>query len=134
MVFLSGLTGALYGLSYKLRSHSGYPIYRMLFLFSTFSVLFSLLFLIIFHEPLYSIKSLLLGVPYGLCMVISLSLYFNVTDRAKLNISWTIIQFSVLIPFAFSIFWYGERVQPIAVAGIACIFVPALSPCFSTGA
>ena len=122
-VFFSGIAGALYGLSYKLRSQHSYPIYRMLFLFSVFTTLFSLAPLALFNQPLFSAKSLVLGLPYGLFMVISLSLYFVVSGRAKLNISWTIVQFSVVIPFVLSIFWYGERLESIAVFGIALIFV-----------
>lgn len=130
-VLLSGFTGALYALSYKLRERRGYPIYLTLFLFSFFSSVFSLVFITVFHEPVYSFRAFILGIPYGLAMIVSLSLYFVVTETTKLNITWTIIQFSVLIPFAFSVIWYKETVVPLAQAGIGCVLLSLVLFAFS---
>jgi drug/metabolite transporter (DMT)-like permease len=126
-ILCSGLAGAMYGVSYKLRQQQGYPIESMLFLFALFSTLFSIVFVVLFHQPLYSTTALLLGLPYGLVMTTSLILYFTVTERARLNITWMAIQLSVLIPFSISLLVYGERLRPPAIYGIVCIFLSLLT-------
>ena len=125
-VICSGIAGAIYGVSYKLRQQRGYPIESMLFLFALFSTLFSAIFSVLFRQPLYSYTALLLGLPYGLVMTTSLILYFTVTERARLNITWMAIQLSVLIPFTISLLIYDERLHPPAILGIVCIFVSLL--------
>ncbi len=129
LILCSGLAGAMYGVSYKLRQRRGYPIEYMLFLFAFFSVLFSLIFISLFRQPFYSFQALLLGLPYGLVMMTSLILYFTVTERARLNITWMAIQLSVLIPFSISLLVYGERLRPPAISGIVCIFLSLLFFC-----
>jgi len=126
LILCSGIAGALYGVSYKLRQRQGYPIESMLFLFACFSALFALVFIALFRQALCSPTALLLGLPYGLVMMTSLILYFTVTERARLNITWVAIQLSVLIPFTISLLVYGERLRSTAVPGIACIFVALL--------
>ena len=126
LVFLSGAAGALYGLSYKFREQKNYSMDVMLFLFALFSVVFSLIFILIFGEPFYSWNALLLGVLYGFTMVITVGLYLRVTARAKLNISWTIIQFSVLIPFFASIILFNEKLKIKALIGTLLIFTSIL--------
>jgi drug/metabolite transporter (DMT)-like permease len=126
-IVCSGLAGAMYGISYKLRQRRGYPIESMLFLFAFFSTLFSAIFIVMFRQPIYSITAVLLGLPYGLVMMTSLILYFTVTERARLNITWMAIQLSVLIPFSISLIVYGERLQPPAICGIICIFISLLT-------
>ena len=126
LILCSGLAGAMYGVSYKLRQQWGYPIETMLFLFAFFSALFSIILIALFRQPLYSSKALLLGLPYGLVMMVSLILYFTVTEHARLNITWMGIQLSVLIPFTISLVLYGEWLRPLAVFGIGSIFLALL--------
>lgn len=126
LILCSGICGALYGISYKLRQRQGYAIESMLFLFACFSALFALVFIALFRQALCSPTALLLGLPYGLVMMTSLSLYFTVTERARLNITWVAIQLSVLIPFTISLLVYGERLRSTAIPGIACIFLSLL--------
>ncbi len=125
-VFLSGVAGALYGLSYKVRENRGYSIELMLLLFSAFSMLFSFLLALASGEHLISAGALRLGLPYGLTMVVSMSLYFRVTRKAKLNVTWTVIQFSVLIPFLVGVLVYGERPGARPLAGTGLIFLSIL--------
>jgi len=51
-----------------------------------------------------------------------LRLYFVVARRAKLNISWLIIQFSLLVPFSLSILIYRETLELQGILGVALIF------------
>jgi drug/metabolite transporter (DMT)-like permease len=125
-ILYSGLAGAMYGVSFKLRQRRGYPIESMLFLFGVFSAVFSAILSVLFRQPLYSFTALLLGLPYGLVMMTSLTLYFTVTERARLNVTWMAIQLSVLVPFTISLFIYGEQLRPPATYGIGCIFLSLL--------
>jgi uncharacterized membrane protein len=94
-----------------------------MFFFSLAFTLVTTFFRLLFHEPIYSREALLLGIPFGICMYLALRLYFVVAKRAKLNISWLIIQFSLLVPFGLSILIYQETLEPQGILGIVLIFV-----------
>lgn len=126
LIFLTGLAGALYGLNYKFKERRAYPTDPVMFFFSVAFVLVSTVFRLVFHEPIYSREALLLGIPFGISMHLALRLYFRVTQRAKLNISWLIIQFSLLVPFGLSILVYRETLESMAILGVALIFVSIL--------
>ena len=121
--FLTGSAGALYSLNYKFKERRAYPTDPVMFFFSVTFVLVTTVFRLLFHEPIYSREALLLGIPFGICMYLALRLYFVVARRAKLNISWLIIQFSLLVPFGLSILIYQETLEPQAILGIVFIFL-----------
>ncbi len=121
--FCSGILGALFSLSYKLRVRLNYDADNVLlgFSFSALAITFCLhLFL---AEFIFSMSLLLLGTAFGISMITSITLYLAVTRRTKLNITWTIIQFCVIIPFALSIILYGEKPSLFSWLGIAFIFI-----------
>jgi drug/metabolite transporter (DMT)-like permease len=124
--FLTGAIGALYGLNYKFKERRAYPTDPVMFFFSITFVLVTTVFRLLFREPIYSREALLLGIPFGMCMYLALRLYFVVAKRAKLNISWLIIQFSLLVPFGLSILIYRETLEPQAILGIVLIFLSIL--------
>jgi drug/metabolite transporter (DMT)-like permease len=121
--FLTGSVGALYSLNYKLKERRAYPTDPVMFFFSVTFVLVTTVFRFLFHEPVYTREALLLGIPFGICMYLALRLYFVVARRAKLNISWLIIQFSLLVPFGLSILIYQETLEPLAILGIVFMFL-----------
>jgi drug/metabolite transporter (DMT)-like permease len=120
--FLTGAAGALYSLNYKFKERRAYPTDPVMFFFAVTFVLVTTVFRILFHEPIYSREALLLGIPFGISMYLALRLYFVVARRAKLNISWLIIQFSLLVPFSLSILIYRETLEPQAILGVVLIF------------
>jgi drug/metabolite transporter (DMT)-like permease len=120
--FITGSAGALYSLNYKFKERNAYPTDPVMFFFSLTFVLVATVFRLLFHEPIYSREALLLGVPFGTSMYLALRLYFVVARRAKLNISWLIIQFSLLVPFGLSILIYREVLELRAILGIVLIF------------
>ncbi|MCK5006767.1 MAG: EamA family transporter [Spirochaetales bacterium] len=126
LTFLTGSAGALYSLNYKLKERKAYPTDPVMFFFSVAFILVTTAFRLAFREPIYSREALLLGVPFGISMHLSLRLYFRVAQRAKLNISWMIIQFSLLVPFGLSILVYRETLESMAILGVALIFVSIL--------
>jgi len=124
--FLTGSVGALYSLNYKLKERRAYPTDPVMFFFSLTFVLVTTVFRLLFNEPIYNREALLLGIPFGICMYLALRLYFVVARRAQLNISWLIIQFSLLVPFGLSILIYRETLEPQAILGIVFIFLSIL--------
>ena len=120
--FLSGAAGALYSLNYKFKERSAYPTDPVMFFFALTFVLVTTVFRISFGEAVYSREALVLGIPFGASMYLALRLYFVVARRAKLNISWLIIQFSLLVPFSLSILVYRETLELQAILGVGLIF------------
>jgi drug/metabolite transporter (DMT)-like permease len=120
--FLTGSVGALYSLNYKFKEGRAYPTDPVMFFFALTFILVTTVFRLLFHEPIYSREALLLGIPFGISMYLALRLYFVVARRAKLNISWLIIQSSLLVPFGLSIFIYRESLEPQAILGVVLIF------------
>lgn len=122
IVFCSGIVSALAGLTYKFRHKHRFPIDLLLALFAFFYTLFTAFCLLIFGETLYSRRALVLGVCSGLTQATVIRLMFIVTSRVKLNISWTVIQFSVLVPFFLSVVLFREIPAPRTLIGVGCIF------------
>ncbi len=126
IVFFSGIVSALAALTYKFRHRHGFSIDVLLLYFSLFFTLLTLLCILIFREPLFTPRALFLGLCSGLIMGTVIRFMFIVTYRVKLNISWTVIQYSVLIPFLLSLVLFREKPQLKALFGAGCIFVSIL--------
>ena len=124
--FLAGCSGALFSLTYKLRERGGLPVGPLMMLFSLFSVLGSGFGLLLFGEPLYNPAAIWLGVLFGFFMFTAVRLFFVVSAKTRLNLTWLIIQFGLLIPFFLSIFFYGETLKPWSLIGVGLIFLSIL--------
>jgi drug/metabolite transporter (DMT)-like permease len=122
-VFLSGISGAFFASAYKVRTRLGFPVPPVLLLFSLFYLLLSVSIALLSGQLLFSRGLLAIGAAHGLAMILSMLCYSYVMERAKLGVTWTIIQFSVLLPFFLSIFLYHERPQPVTWVGIFFIFL-----------
>ena len=122
-VFLSGIFGAFFASAYKVRKRIGLPVPPLLLLFSLFYLALSMSIALLKGELVFSRGLLGIGVAHGLSMILSMLCYSYVMERGKLGVTWTIIQFSVLLPFFLSILVYRERPRPVTWAGIFCIFL-----------
>jgi drug/metabolite transporter (DMT)-like permease len=122
-VFLSGISGAFFASAYKVRGRLGLAVPPVLFWFSLLYLLMSLSIALLTGELTISRGLVCIGAVHGLAMILSMLCYSYVMERAKLGVTWTIIQFSVLLPFFLSILLYGERPGPVTWAGILCIFL-----------
>jgi len=121
-VFLSGIAGALFGLSYKIRAQLNLEYRRVLLVGGAWSIIMSAAAVIAYGEPFYSLPALLIGIPWGISLTLSMIVYFRVVERAKLNVSWTFIQLSLIIPFALSVLVYGEGISWLNALGIGLVF------------
>jgi drug/metabolite transporter (DMT)-like permease len=122
-VFLSGISGAFFASAYKVRKRLNLPVPPVLLLFSLFYLVLSLTIALLSGQIALSRGLLGIGAAHGLTMILSMLCYSYVMERAKLGVTWTIIQFSVLLPFFLSILLYRERPRPVTWAGIFCIFL-----------
>ena len=123
ITMLAGAVIACFSLGYKLRMRFDLSIELLVFAFSLFLPVYSFIFVIIFGQHFYSDAALFLGIPMGLCFAFAIYSYHKVINLAKLNVSWTIIQFSVLLPFLFSIIVYKESPPVSALIGVGIILV-----------
>jgi drug/metabolite transporter (DMT)-like permease len=121
--FLSGLSGAFFASAYKVRGRLGLAVPPVLLWFSLFYLALSLSIALLTGQLVFSRPLAVTGAAHGLAMILAMLCYSYVMERAKLGVTWTIIQFSVLLPFLFSILLYGERPGVVSWAGIFCIFL-----------
>jgi drug/metabolite transporter (DMT)-like permease len=121
--FLSGIFGAFFASAYKVRKRAGLPVPPLLLLFSLFYLALSMSVALIKGQLLFSGGLLAIGVAHGLSMILSMLCYSYVMERAKLGVTWTIIQCSVLLPFFLSVLMYRERPLPVTWTGICGIFL-----------
>lgn len=125
-VVLSGLSGAAMGLSYRFRARLQLdPIWVLLFA-AVFALGFSALGLAVTGTAPGGTGVMALGAGHGLTITLSMGLFFFVTDRARIGVSWTVVQLGVVIPFLFSIIFMGEVLEPAGIAAIACAVVAAV--------
>lgn len=123
ITMLAGAVIACFSLGYKFRRRFNLSIEWLVFVFSLFLPLFALLFVFLFKQHFFSRPALFIGIPTGICFAFAIYTYHKVINMAKLNVSWTIIQFSVLLPFLFSIFYYKENPPLSALIGVGIIFI-----------
>ncbi len=121
--FLSGISGAFFASAYKMRGRLGLAVPPVLLWFSLFYLALSVSIALLTGQLVFSSPLAAIGAAHGLAMILAMLCYSYVMERAKLGVTWTIIQFSVLIPFLLSILLYGERPGAVSWAGIFCIFL-----------
>ena len=128
---LSGFSGALFAQAYKFRTRLEYGPRPVIAWFAVWFSGFSALLVGLLGSWRYSLSLLTLGVVFGISFVSAIYLYMRVSEKARLNISWTIVQTSVVLPFGLSIIIFDERPDPISWVGIVliglaiCIFAAA---------
>jgi len=123
IVFASGIVSALAGLIYNFCHKHKFPVNLLLLLFAVFYTLFAAVYLLVFNEAFYSRWAMSLGICAGVTTATVIRLMFIVTTRIKLNISWTVIQFSVLIPFFLSVALFREALSTQTLVGVVLIFI-----------
>ncbi len=121
LVLFSGLLGSLFGLGYKYKTRYACDHDRLIVVLSGSAALFALAGIPLFGEPLFDREALLLGIPFGIASYVSTLLYLVVIERAQLNVTWTVIQFFVVIPFLVSVIGYGERLDLVSILGLVLI-------------
>jgi len=119
----AGLVAAGFSQFYKVRARRGYPLLAVLLGLSAAFSLLSLAVVLLRGEDLFSADAVLLGLVMGVVTMAAIHMYFLVTQRAKLNVTWTVIQLSLVIPFMASILFYGESLNLAGWLGIGLIAV-----------
>jgi drug/metabolite transporter (DMT)-like permease len=123
---LSGVAGALFSLGYKLGGRQALPYDELLFVFSAAYALFAAAAIAVFAEPWWDLAALFHGSVLALSTWGAIRIYFVVTAAARLNVTWLVIQFSILIPFGVSVLLYHESLSVASIAGVALLFAAML--------
>jgi drug/metabolite transporter (DMT)-like permease len=123
IVFGAGFVSAMAGLIYTFCRRHRFSPDLLLLLFAIFYTSFAAVYLLVSGGQFYSGWAAALGICSGAVTATIIRLMFIVTRRVKLNISWTVIQFSVLIPFFLSVLLFREALTTRALIGVVCIFI-----------
>jgi drug/metabolite transporter (DMT)-like permease len=124
--FLSGVLGAFFSLGYKLRDRRALPYDALMLAFSGAYTLFAGIALAAFREPFWDPAAAGIGLVLALSTFGAIRIYFVVTAAARLNVTWLVIQFSILIPFGVSVLAYRESLSASSIAGVLLLFVSML--------
>ena len=119
----SGLVGGFFAQSYKIRTNLKFHPVSVVVGFAIWHCLLSSLLTTILRAWHYSLPLFVCGITYGISFTMAIYLYMQVSEKVRLNISWTIIQMSVVLPFGLSILLFGERPNSISWMGIFLILV-----------
>ena len=107
ILVVSALCVGFFSLGYKILGSKEYNTNLFLLMYAIFFSLSAFIASVIFSESLINNYSVSYGFVNGISMYIAVYLYTQVVKHIKLNISWTIIQFSLLIPIIVSIIVYN---------------------------
>lgn len=125
-VIASGIIGALFSLGYKVNGLRPNASDQLLIVMSAFSLVISVVGMLIFHQWTISLAAFLTGVPQGAASFVAVTLFLTVTRRSRLNVSWTIIQFYVVIPFFVSLLLFHDSFTARGGGGVALILASIL--------
>lgn len=126
-IVVSGLAGGLFTLGYKLKARFEQPDKGFSFLYALTFMLFALLFIFFRGDTLVERQALLWGIPYGLAMYVSVVTYASVIGKVRLSISWTIVQFSILIPLISSLLFFEAELNIYSLVGSILVLLSILT-------
>ncbi len=122
-VVLSGLAVSGFSQGYKWRERAAVGGPQMVLGLAVATAACAAAATLLFRHPLVTAAALAAGLPMGFLSASSVHLYIAVVRRARLNVTWTVIQLSVVIPFLASIVFYGETMTLVRWIGIGMIAV-----------
>lgn len=122
-IVISGFAGGLFTLGYKLKARLELPDKGFSFLYGFTFMLFALLFILFKGDTLVEQSALLWGIPYGVAMYVSVVMYASVIGKVRLSISWTIIQFSILIPLISSLIFFEAEMNIFSLTGSVLVLI-----------
>jgi drug/metabolite transporter (DMT)-like permease len=120
-MILSAASGALFGHTYKRKVRLGLDTSACLVWFSfSGTVLFLVAVMVVGAFPLSAGEGWI-PVAYGASAIVAMRAYYRFIETARLGISWTVIQMSVVIPFISSLLIFRESIGLIGGFGVGCI-------------
>jgi drug/metabolite transporter (DMT)-like permease len=123
LVALSGVFGACFGLGYRFKNKEDLPTFPMLLFFSISVTVLTFFLVYGFGYPVLSEAAALAGTVHGISLGTAMVLFLGVTKKARLNITWTILQFNIIVPFLASIIYYKEHPSILPWIGILLFFL-----------
>jgi len=126
IVAASGVIGALFSLGYKVNGLRPNASDQLMIVMSAVSAILSILCMALFGQWSLPTAAVLSGIPQGIASFIAVHLFLSVTRRNRLNVSWTIIQFYVVVPFFVSLLLFHDSFTLSGGAGVLLIFASIL--------
>jgi len=120
-LFGSALAGALFGQTYKWKTELRLSTDAVLTWFSLSSVLLLSVVVWVVGPTRISKEAIWMPFAHGVAMVTAMRSYYRVIERARLGISWTVIQLSVVVPFVLSVTLFGESLNTASIAGLILV-------------
>ena len=125
-IVASGIVGALFSLGYKVNGLRPNASDQLLVVLSALSLLVTAAAMLIFHQWTMPAAAVVTGLPQGAASFVAVTLFLTVTRRSRLNVSWTIIQFYVVIPFFVSLLLFHDHFTVRGGGGVALILASIL--------
>lgn len=126
-LFGSALAGALFGQTYKWKTQLRLSTDSVLTWFSLSSVVLLSLVVWVVGKADISREAIWMPFVHGVAMVTAMRSYYRVIERARLGISWTVIQLSVIVPFFVSVTVFGESLNPASITGLLLVLAAILA-------
>lgn len=130
-LILSGFAGAFFSSGYKAMAQLDHRYKPFVSLYSLAFSLFTAIGVLLIRGTLADSMLWLFGIPHGVVTCLAILFYAGIIGNVRLSISWTIIQFSILIPLAVSLIFFETDLNLLAVAG--CAFMVLAIIIFSLG-
>jgi drug/metabolite transporter (DMT)-like permease len=105
---LASLIYGLLGICFQIAGQRRLKILDFMFYKQLIGFFLGLLISLYMGAPLYQPWLLLLGSIGALSYIITLGAYLKATREREIAASWTVLNLSVALPIAFSVFWFGD--------------------------
>jgi len=122
-ILLSAIFVGFFSVGYKILGIKRYNSNMFLCIYSMFFSLAAFFGAVVLHESISNSLSLVFGMINGLFMYFAVLLYTQVVKYVRLNISWSVLQFSLIVPVLVSIFVYKEEAGIHVYIGILLILL-----------
>jgi len=122
-ILLSAIFVGFFSVGYKVLGIKRYNSNMFLCIYSLFFSLAAFFGAVVLHEAISNSLSIVFGMINGLFMYIAVLMYTHVVKYIRLNISWSVLQFSLLVPVLVSIFVYKEEAGIHIYIGILLILL-----------
>ena len=126
VVLLSAAAGAAFGQSYKWKVALGLRTVPVTVWFSLLSSGMLAAVVLTLPSVLVTRSMIYTAAGYASAMAVAMHSFYRVIENAKLGVSWTMIQLSVIVPFLAGVIFYDERLTVLAALGVAAVVVSIL--------
>ena len=118
MALLASLIYGFLGICFQIAGERRLQILDFMFYKQLIGFFLGLLLSLYIGVPLYQPRLFLLGAIGALSYTITLGAYLKATREREIAASWTVVNLSVALPIAFSVFWFGDPFTWTKASGV----------------